>query len=365
MMRKLHRLQSKLLHLALRGGRRQTQAHPLPKTGDAITRADDAFHYKDFAQHSHSFWYVEWWYFNFFDEDSQRAGMVTFAVFNPGDKGGLGVASLNAAVFPGDGSRPITKMDYLRGREFWASYDQADVTLGPSTVRVLEDGRYAIHAITKDQDVQMDLIFTQADEPRMLAQNVIGDRPWEISSWLVYMPSARVQGTVTVKGQTWQLERARGYHDHDWGIWLIPERIWSWAQFSNPDRQLSFDVGLHAAFQKSTAYMRAGELRLSFPQSTFKTQLLDWHTWRELWKYPTRIKFTATDTTGQYQVDLVWIVQDTSALWKYPLIVFEQTARFTGALRRRSKSGWEHVLDIRETGYSEYTSRWIGGGDTG
>ena len=328
----------------------------------AITLTDDAYHLAQYLGASHLFWYTEWWYFNWVDPTTGKSGMVTFAVVNGTDIDLAGVVSLNVAVFDPGGSGVTLKMDYHSVSTFSASADQADVTLAGNTVQVIDANTYEVKATTADGTVSMSLVYTQADTPRSLASNVSGGSAWEISSWLVYMPSARVNGWVTVNGQRIDLVDATGYHDHDWGMWFLPGNVWAWAAFSDPSRQIAFDVGLHAAFQKSVAYFRYGDLRLTFPQESFVSAFSDWQSWKVAWKYPKTVTFAAVDATGQYRTEMTWKVSDSVTLWKYPLLVFEQAARFQGRLLKQSGGGWTEVVDFDVLGFSEYTSKWIGGG---
>jgi uncharacterized protein with NAD-binding domain and iron-sulfur cluster len=334
-----------------------------PSTG-TVTVADDAYHLAEYQGASHMFWYTEWWYFNWADPKTGKAGMVTFATFNGSDVDLVGVVNLNAAVFDPGGTGTTLKMDYHSISNFWASAERADVTLAGNTLRVIDADTYELKATSADGTVSMALVYTQADTPQVLASNVHGTSPWEISSWLVYMPSARVNGWVTVDGQRIDLVDATGYHDHDWGKWFIPGNVWAWAAFSDPSRQIAFDVGLHAAFQKSVAYFRYADLRLLFPQESFVSAFSDWEDWKLLWNYPKTVTFSAVDSTGRYKTEMIWKVAGNAALWKYPLIVFEQAAQFQGRLLKKSGDAWVEVVDFDVLGFSEYTSKWIGGGPT-
>lgn len=322
-----------------------------------LNPADDAFHFKLYAEYPEIFWYVEWWYFNFVDKTTGRSGILTFAIFNPGDIDFLAVASLNAIIFGPQGD-PISAMDYFPGSDLSAAYDKADVTLASNQLTAVDASTYAITARTKDGRIAFDLTYRAADEPQLLADNVRGYDPWEISSWLVWMPSARVAGSIVVDGERFELADAAGYHDHDWGIWAVPLRTWSWAAFAAPDRDMALDICFHAAFQQSTAYFRYGGERLFFPK--FDAQQDGWQTWNEYWTYPTRMTFSAVDSTGQYKIDLAWRVTASSALWKYPLIVFEQTAQYTGTLSTNQGGNWSVVTRIDERGFCEYTDTWLG-----
>jgi hypothetical protein len=357
-----------ILKDAMLAKRRSLRAHSaglaplvMPASPAGITPADDGYHFGQYQNSSHRFWYVEWWYFNFVVPPNQLAGMITFAIANPGDVDGLAMASLNLAMFDPAQGTVTTVMDYFPGSAFTASSQQADVIIDTSAIRVQPDGTYDIAAAPRPGDVTVDLTYRQADQPVLLANNVQGYDPWEISSWLVDMPSATVDGCVTIAGTQYQLQNANGYHDHDWGMWLLPDRVWSWAQFSSPAQQISLDIGFHAAFQQSSAYFRHGALRLMFPQQNFNFIQDGWQDWEFGKKYPTQMTFGAVDATGAYQLELAWQVTSTAVLWKYPLIVFEQTAHYQGSLNQLDTvtGQWKPILPIDEMGFAEYTDTWL------
>ena len=45
-------------------------------------------------------------------------------------------------------------------------------------------------------------------------------------------------------------------------------------------------------------------------------------------------------------------------LWKYPVIVYEQSAHFDGAIYRREDGAWKECCSIDENGWCEYTNTW-------
>jgi hypothetical protein len=329
---------------------------------NALTLRDDAYHLSEFVRSKQLFWFTEWWYFNFIDKKTNRSGMVTFAVFNGGDVDFLGISSLNAAFFDPSGESTL-KMDYHGLGSFWASEERPHVTLAGSRLRALDENTIEVAATTEDGSITMELLYSQADKPQLLANDVHASSNWEQSSWIAQMPSARVNGWIAVNGVKYDLVDATGYHDHDWGQWLIPFNTWAWAGFSIPG-EISFDVGLHAAFQKSIAYFRIGDERLYFPQANFQYTFKGWKRWKLLYEYPCEVEFSAIDATGTHRVQVTWTVENTAVLWKYPLIVFEQTARFRGALFRKSDSGWEQVKAFDTTGFCEFTREWDGSGPT-
>ncbi|THH37029.1 hypothetical protein E4Z66_08810 [Aliishimia ponticola] len=334
------------------------------KSGCDITAKDDGFHFAAYKDHSHKLFYVEWWYYNFTDPASGLTAMVTFAVCNPGNELDLGTASLNFAAFTPEG-QVDTDIEFYHVTHFSAEQDCANVSIKGSSVTVLDDDTYHVVAASSDGKIKFDLTFNRTGRSQLLANDVPGYSAWEISSWLVYMPAAKVTGKVSVEGKDYELTDAKGYHDHDWGMWMLPERIWSWAQFSTDDHHTAFDIGFHAAFQKSTAYLKLGDKDIFFPQDNFQSKQSDWDHWRVFWSYPKHVDFQAVDGTGQYELQLSWQVTDTSVLWKYPLIVFEQGCHFTGTLREvdPGNPGGGKVLEQIDTkGFCEYTDRWVGGG---
>ncbi len=337
------------------------------KKGAEITGKDDGFHFADYKDHTHKLFYVEWWYYNFQDPKTGLTGMVTFAICNPGNEYDLGTASLNFAMFE-PGGNVVTDIEFWHVTHFSAVPENADVSIGDSFVKCKDDKTYHIKAASSDGNITMDVVFEKKGHSQMLANNVPGYSAWEISSWLVYMPSAKVTGSIKVGDNTYALSDAKGYHDHDWGMWMLPERIWSWAQFSSADHSMAFDVGFHAAFQKSTAYMHWNGQDIYFPQDQFTVEQTNWTYWWAFWSYPENTTFEALDATGQFKVQLAWKVTGNSTLWKYPLIVFEQSCSFEGTLMQL-KSGttdqWTTVQTIAEDGFCEFTDRWIGGHDEG
>ncbi len=334
------------------------QTLPESHVPDPVTAKDDAFHFNQFENSPHAFWYTEWWYFNFLDERANVAGMATIAVFNPKSIDGLGVGSLTVAAFEIGGPTPSPIIEYFDISEFSPSPDNANVKLADNSVTVESGSVYRLSVATKNGAVKMDLEFTQADEPRMLAHDVHGTG-WDISSWLSYMPSAVVSGTLHRAGKSIEIKNAKGYHDHDWGMWQEYKRTWSWAQFSSLDKQISFDFGFHAAFQVSVAYLRIGDIRLTLPQDKFTVTQENYKSWKWFWKYPTFMSFVGIDSTGEYKLVLNWHVLDTATLWKYPVIVFEQTAHYNGALLKLDGDVWKEEHVIRETGFCEFTATWL------
>lgn len=326
---------------------------------DPITQADDGYHYPLYQERDSIFWYTEWWYFAFTDPVSHWAAAAALAVFNPKNVRGLGACTLDLLLYP-PGSAPIRVVDTFPLTEFGASFECPDVALGPSTLHARDEDAYQLSVRSRDGRHALELEFLQADAPRFMAKDVAGYKPWEVASWLAYMPSARVQGTLATGDQTIDLAAAHGYHDHNWGIWLLPSRTWTWAMFNAPEKELSFDLGVHAAFWFTTAYFRLGDLRLVFPGELLRYEPGGWASWKLLWRYPTQARVEATDSTGEYRLELTVEAVVPAVIWQAPVLLVEQTAHFAGTLQRRHGNGWKVVADFSEQGFFEITDTWLG-----
>jgi hypothetical protein len=113
----------------------------------------------------------------------------------------------------------------------------ADLTLGPWTVRVLPDGRYAVRASADAEDgrgdaVDVDLVVAPA--PRAYFPGATLESGDFASGYAVAALRADADGTVCVRARaaargTGACERhagAQAYHDHNWGMWRGV--TWEW-----------------------------------------------------------------------------------------------------------------------------------------
>jgi hypothetical protein len=333
------------------------------------TLRDDGCHYPLYRTHDHANWYVEWWYFAFRDSASGVSGILAFTIFNPAGHETPGVSSIAAVLFDERAHDVTTRMDIHPAAAFCASYDRADISIDRSTVRVLDADTYALHVESADAAVRADLEYRRADEARWLGHRIRGTtRPWEVSSWMSWFPSASVSGTIQLGERVIRLDAAAGYHDHNWAVWLFPLATWTWAMFSSPDRRLNLDFAQQRSFDYTAAYLRWGDVRLEFPQDRLTFSVGEWRHWRLPfhhaafplpWKYPVHASLTGTDVTDRYRLELQWRARLVAPLWKSPMIVFEQTADFEGTLAERDGTGWTERLRIAEQGFYEYTAEWL------
>ncbi len=333
---------------------------PMPVGTGPVPPSQDAYHFQLYKDHPHRFWYAEWWYLNFLDPASGKAGIIALETLNPGSVGVPGACAMTTVVYdPAQGPAMTTLDPYLLG-EWAASTEQADVTVKDNIIRVLDDGRYWLRARTKNGKAKFDLKFTQAASPQFLGDHASLPGTWEHMSWLVWMPHAKVNGTFTFNGETTELVDAPGYHDHNWGTWLTTKRMWVWAQFASPSEDLSFVVPPDLTFTGVNAYLRYHGKELYFPPENIQYDPTDWKHWELFWKYPMAATLSCVDKTGEYKLDLEWKVSENAAVWKSVLLIFEQRSRFQGTLYRKDGNGeWNEIKQIDEEGFSEYTNSWV------
>src|SRR5271165_1415391 len=211
---------------------------------DGVSVANDAGHFLYWLGTGHLSDYTEWWYFNLYDSSNNVQAIFSYLINNPLSlPGGLlpiGISEMAAVAYTPTGI--VTEMDPYLAFSFSAQYSKADVNIGKqNTITVLDPDTYRISGATRNGRIVWNLLY-QREAPSWYAGrkiNVSAD-PWQLMSWLLYMPRAGVSGTLTVDGTKYTVSAA-GYHDHNWGEWNLNGVSWNWAQYSQPG--LTFDLG--------------------------------------------------------------------------------------------------------------------------
>ena len=113
------------------------------------------------------------------------------------------------------------------------STTRADLTIGQSSVRVLPDGRYAVHARAREEHgggaVELDLTVTPS--PGAYFPGAALSSGELLSGYVVPALRADADGRLCVAetgaslGCT-QLRGVQAYHDHNWGVWRGVS--WEW-----------------------------------------------------------------------------------------------------------------------------------------
>ena len=204
-----------------------------------VSEINDAYHFKYWQGSPYDAAYTEWWYFNLYDKKDDLQAIFTYQVADPLNLSRQGGGDMTMVVYQGD--KTITEGDFYPLSLFKASYSAANVSVGANTISVAEPNTYVIAGSSLDGRLSWNLYYDRESGPWFgVHHKNVAPLPWEQMSWLLYMPRARVSGTLTVDGHTYQID-CPGYHDHNWGEWDFATVTWNWAQFSEPG--LSFDLG--------------------------------------------------------------------------------------------------------------------------
>jgi hypothetical protein len=116
-------------------------------------------------------------------------------------------------------------VDSIPTRDVSVRLGKIDLQFGHNRVR-FRDGGFEISAALQSQPVSLHLRLVPTALPLLLFNNTpIG--PGQIN-WLV-VPRLEASGKVIVGGRVYELDRARAYHDHNWGKWLWGHDFaWEW-----------------------------------------------------------------------------------------------------------------------------------------
>jgi hypothetical protein len=339
---------SQVLQEIINAGKRANASSLLPGIDEL---QDNGYHFPSYRTGSSDQWYTEWWYFNFYDPQSQVSAIAVFQVVNPGSRWFTGKARLLLTVFPGPDLDPIVEEKFYELDSFSAAIDHANVELGPNRIRTLSNDAIEIEANLFQ--IQLKLQFQRRAEPIHLAQRSKGPRDWEVSTWLAYMPSALVTGVITIQGNETAVTGGCGYHDHNWGKWLWPAREFYWVSFVDVESQLSLDLGHGGGF--SPDYLgvldRNGE-RILFPADQRESLNASQFKRQGLFKYPGRVSQAMVSQDSVYRLELVWEPTVSACVSKVPLVVFEQRSVIQGTLTRQDTG---EQFRFAQEGFSEWT----------
>jgi len=192
------------------------------------------------------------------------------------------------------------------------------------------------------------------------AQIHIGHLPGDWMKWLVYMPSAEVEGTITLDGQVREI-RGTGYHDHIWGQWAYNDPQWNCAQLSLPGDDFSLSL-VEASGEQRTAVLgiQSGGETIRFSDRQLKLNYTSWAVDPSTRRgYPT--EWEVQGKNGDYQLDLrIDVLKNVPIILDFPppqpsLVVFEQSSRFTGLLSPRNGEAYS----FQGMGLSQYTAHLL------
>jgi hypothetical protein len=238
------------------------------------------------------------------------------------------------------------------------STSNANLNMGPESIAVSGAGVYTISGTVEDQAgnvASWNLKYTQQLPSLYGIRSLQSPIPGESMNWYVQMQTAAVSGTLTLNGETIHIS-ALGYHDHNWGDFLLPTILWNWFQTSTPGLavigydfynlnkgQITVQVGSQLVTFSKNQYVYLDRdntttsltgVPLTFPQ---QSTILAFNGKYSL-ELNIRVNAAETGFTGEsYSPTAAWFV-------------LESTATFTGLL-----TGPHTFTPINSVGFREYT----------
>ena len=320
---------------------------------EPVSEADDGYHLKYWEGSPYNAAYTEWWYFNLYDMKDNIQAIFTYQVADPLNLTGQGVGDMTVVVY--NGEEIIPESDLYPLSSFNASYSAANVTLGSNTISVAGPNRYFVAGATLDGRLSWNLSYDREAPSWFAGDHIdVAPLPWEQMSWLVYMPRAKVSGSLVIDGRTYYMESS-GYHDHNWGQWDFSSVIWNWAQYSQPG--LAFDLGDFVGNPNGRASITVAGKRIVFAANEYTLVHTKWaFDPVDNLPYPIQSIFTAENQEAKVRITMD--VQKTQPLGTGPppsLVIYEQLSHFTGKLAVRDPSDPEEIY-FDGDGFKEYTA---------
>lgn len=170
--------------------------------------------------------WAEWHYFNVLSADRTKWAFISFMVAGQVPAGQWGGQVLVTLHSQGGASKRFVAN--VPAANVQLSTNRANLTLGPSTVRVLPNGDYALHAVASDEStgapLTLNLVVTPAPNDYFpgaaMASNELE------SGYVVPGLRASATGTICVSSTCDRYDAAQSYHDHNWGVWRGV--TWDW-----------------------------------------------------------------------------------------------------------------------------------------
>jgi hypothetical protein len=170
--------------------------------------------------------WAEWHYFNVLSPDHTRWTFVSFIIGGVVPDGSWGGQVIVTTHEQGKGSRRYTAVAPSERVRF--STTRADLEIGESTVRVMSDGRYVVHAVANREGggdrITVDLTVAPARGVYLPGGALADDDI--VSGYVVPALRAGATGTICATSGCETLDSAQAYHDHNWGVWKGV--TWEW-----------------------------------------------------------------------------------------------------------------------------------------
>jgi hypothetical protein len=305
------------------------------------TLQDDAYHY-----HGEKM-YVEWWFFQVVNISQDVQFYLSYYVMTPDH----GFAALNIGVFEQGSAYEITQIYPIS--EFSASYERPDVTIGGCSFHAVNETTFVVKgsAHERTHNAQWNLTFT-----RTAPAYDFKESPGE-AQYLCYLPGAWVNGTMTLHGVTYSMNRSYGYHDHNWGG--APHLLcqWAWAAVSNPEEKfaLVMEKVEHFTWHTRSIFMTVGDETLYFEniQTAFKQFTLGiQRSFPFVTYYPKQRHIQAENDDGFVLSIDATVQKNLPIFFGIPHILNEQVSLFQGTL---SKNG-QQLYSFQVLGFTDYST---------
>ena len=170
--------------------------------------------------------WAEWHYFNILSADRKRWAFISFIVAGDvrGEKWGASVA----ITLREEGKASRKFESYVPRQLVRFSTDSANLKLGESTVEVLANGDYKVHAVAREQPgsapINVDLIVKPT--PRAYFPGASLGSAEFVSGYAVPALRADASGRICIAASCESYDEAQSYHDHNWGVWRGV--TWDW-----------------------------------------------------------------------------------------------------------------------------------------
>jgi len=169
----------------------------------------------------------EWHYFNVLSSDHKQWVYVSLIVggrIPDGSWGGQVLFTLHQ-----QGRRSRRFVTAVPSTQVQLSLERADLTIGESTVRLLSDGRYAVHARAREEGSAAiaELNLTVTPTPGAYFPGAALSSSELVSGYAVPALRADADGSICVDSLGCErLAHVQAYHDHNWGVWRGVS--WEW-----------------------------------------------------------------------------------------------------------------------------------------
>ncbi len=170
--------------------------------------------------------WAEWHYFNVLSADRTQWAFISFMVAGRVPAGQWGGQVLVTLHSQGGGTRRFVAT--VPASDVQLSTSRANLTLGPSSVRVLANGDYALHATAREESsgapLELNLVVTPAPNDYFPGAAMASNEME--SGYVVPGLRASATGNICVSSRCDRYEGAQSYHDHNWGVWRGV--TWDW-----------------------------------------------------------------------------------------------------------------------------------------